>query len=127
MCADQYVMYFSVSHNNVWMCADEFDKRRSDKLKAHMQEYFEKQPMLEEGKVSMLSFSREMDVEEYEKFTEKVQNTTVCVIVEECISANKDMCVIVEECISTNKDVCVIVEECISVNKDVCALIKTCV
>ena len=47
----------------------------------------------------------------------------MCVIFEDCISANKDVCVIVEECISANKDVCVIVEECITANKDVCVIV----
>ena len=41
------------------MCMDHIDDDRSEKLKSSLREYFEQQPQLDNGRVSMLSFARE--------------------------------------------------------------------
>ena len=38
----------SVSHKNYWMCADDVDMVRNDKLKAILNEYFDQQTQTEE-------------------------------------------------------------------------------
>ena len=53
----------SVSHANVWLCCDEVDSRRSIKLKSQLEEYFEAQPQVKDGQVTMVSFSRELDTD----------------------------------------------------------------
>lgn len=41
---------FSVSHKNFWMCADTLDEKKNDKLKEIIDDYFEKQEILNEFK-----------------------------------------------------------------------------
>lgn len=37
--------YFSVSHKNYWMCSDELDERKNEKLKSIMTDYFHDQQL----------------------------------------------------------------------------------
>ena len=41
------------------MCADHVDHDRSDKLKAALRQYFDEQPEIKDGQVTLLSFARE--------------------------------------------------------------------
>ena len=43
------------------MCSEECDVLRSDKLKAAILDYFDRQPNLKNGQITMISFARETE------------------------------------------------------------------
>ncbi|KAK2151872.1 hypothetical protein LSH36_348g02019 [Paralvinella palmiformis] len=63
----------SVSHKDVWMCADHVDHGRSDKLKTALRQYFDEQPEIKDGQVTMLSFAREYGSQDQVSVLEKIQ------------------------------------------------------
>ena len=50
-----FIPFFSVSHKNYWMCCDNLDMSRNDKLKAVLNEYFDSQSLEETDEVSMVT------------------------------------------------------------------------
>lgn len=60
--ATQGVFAFSVSYKSCWSCCDQVDNEKSEKLKDKLQEYLQYSPPLENGQVTALSFTRELNV-----------------------------------------------------------------
>ena len=50
------ISFFSVSHKNYWMCCDNLDMSRNDKLKAVLNEYFNSQPVTYEKLYSIFTY-----------------------------------------------------------------------
>jgi hypothetical protein len=53
------IYFYRVSHKSCWSCAEKADDVRSNKLKERITEYFEREPTLEQGQVTMLFFASE--------------------------------------------------------------------
>ena len=72
MYINMIILTARVSHKDVWMCADRLDVDRSDKLKVALREYFDEQPEIRDGQVTMLSFAREYGAQDQGSILEKV-------------------------------------------------------
>jgi len=62
------------------MCADHVDHGRSDKLKAALRQYFDEQPEIKDGQVTMLSFAREYGSQDQVSVLEKVNKLALVAI-----------------------------------------------
>ena len=66
-----------MSHKTVYMCSEDVETTRSDKLKVAILDYFDRQPALKDGQITMLSFARETDLADTERIIDQKVNVGI--------------------------------------------------